>query len=189
MAWLLPHDRSRRPGVTGLSIVAATFYTTAASVRATPGATRTATFIADLAASHSFRPPASSATPPASLSMPDAPPAAAAASPGTPPNPRTPALVIGSVRITGWRLQLVQMVIFGAVGALTRVPPRAVRSRQVGWSETVAHAWPLIRLRRALGRVQRLLERRGKISLHRAERGIAGDHARSTCSSSTARCC
>ncbi len=74
--------------------------------------------------------------------MPDAPPAATATDPGTPPNPRTPALVIGSLRITGWRFQLIQIVIFGAIGAL--VATRLAQSAEkVGWSQTVGHAWPL----------------------------------------------
>jgi protein-S-isoprenylcysteine O-methyltransferase Ste14 len=70
--------------------------------------------------------------------MPDAPPAAI----GTPPNPRTPALVIGRLRITGWRLQLIQMVVFGALGAWigTRL---AHSAKQVGWSHTLGHVWPL----------------------------------------------
>jgi protein-S-isoprenylcysteine O-methyltransferase Ste14 len=74
--------------------------------------------------------------------MPETPLAAAAESPGAAPKPRTPALVIGSVRITGWRFQLIQIVIFGAIGALigTRLTQSA---KKVGWSQTVGHVWPL----------------------------------------------
>jgi protein-S-isoprenylcysteine O-methyltransferase Ste14 len=74
--------------------------------------------------------------------MPDTPPAAAAASPGTPPNPRTPALVIGSVQITGWRLQLLRAVIFGAIGALIATQ-LSQSAKKVGWSHTAEHVWPL----------------------------------------------
>jgi protein-S-isoprenylcysteine O-methyltransferase Ste14 len=73
--------------------------------------------------------------------MPDTSPTAAA-SPGTPPDARTPALVIGTVRITGWRLQLIQVVILGGVVALL-ASSLARSARKVGWSETVAHSWTL----------------------------------------------
>jgi protein-S-isoprenylcysteine O-methyltransferase Ste14 len=69
--------------------------------------------------------------------MPDA-----STAPGTPPARREPALVIGSMRITGWRFQVIQAVFFGAVGAL--VATRLAQSAQKqGWSQMLAHAWPL----------------------------------------------
>jgi protein-S-isoprenylcysteine O-methyltransferase Ste14 len=65
--------------------------------------------------------------------MPDSPP--------PPPGPRQPTVVIGSIRITGWRAQVIQIVIFGAVGAL--VATRLTQSaHQAGWSQMIAHAWP-----------------------------------------------
>jgi protein-S-isoprenylcysteine O-methyltransferase Ste14 len=74
--------------------------------------------------------------------MPDAPPEAPATSPGTPPGARTAALVIGSVRITGWRLQVIRIVIFGALGAWVGTS-LANSAHQRGWSRTIGHAWPL----------------------------------------------
>jgi hypothetical protein len=52
--------------------------------------------------------------------------------PATPPARREPALVIGSMRITGWRFQVMQIVFFGAVGAL--VATRLTQSaHKAGW--------------------------------------------------------
>ena len=73
--------------------------------------------------------------------MPDGPPASGTPS-AAPPARRESALVIGSLRITGWRLQLIQAVIFGVLGALVAL--RLAQSAQKqGWSQMIGHAWPL----------------------------------------------
>jgi protein-S-isoprenylcysteine O-methyltransferase Ste14 len=73
------------------------------------------------------------------MPMPDATPAS---TPAAAPNRREAAIVIGSMRITGWRAQVVQAVIFGALGAFVALRV-AQHVQQQGWSQMMAHAWPL----------------------------------------------
>ena len=71
--------------------------------------------------------------------MPDAP---SASTPAAAPKRREAAIGIGSLRITGWRAQVVQVVIFGTLGALVALRI-AQRVQQHGWSQMIGHAWPL----------------------------------------------
>jgi protein-S-isoprenylcysteine O-methyltransferase Ste14 len=73
--------------------------------------------------------------------MSDAPPAPGPP-PAAPPARREAALVIGSMRITGWRFHVIQAVVFGAVGALVATRLAQAAQKQ-GWSQMLGHAWPL----------------------------------------------
>lgn len=73
--------------------------------------------------------------------MSDAPPTPGTAS-AAPPGRRESALVIGSIRITGWRFQLIQAVVFGALGALVALRLGQAAQKQ-GWSQLLGYAWPL----------------------------------------------
>jgi isoprenylcysteine carboxyl methyltransferase (ICMT) family protein YpbQ len=77
---------------------------------------------------------------PGSHFMPDAPSAPPA--PDTPPARQQPAVVIGSVRITGWRLQVIRIVLFGALGAWVALR-LSQSAHPIKWAEVV-HKWPLI---------------------------------------------
>ena len=78
--------------------------------------------------------------------MPDAPPASTTASltPASAPKAPGPTVAMGPIRITGWRAQLVQVVIFGALGAWAGF--RFSRSAHTagGWSNYIAPRWPLL---------------------------------------------
>jgi protein-S-isoprenylcysteine O-methyltransferase Ste14 len=71
--------------------------------------------------------------------MPDASPAS---TPPSAPKRREAAIIIGSMRITGWRAQAIQAVIFGALGAFVALRV-SQRVHQQGWSRMIGHAWPL----------------------------------------------
>jgi protein-S-isoprenylcysteine O-methyltransferase Ste14 len=78
--------------------------------------------------------------------MPDGPPASTAgtAMPATPPKPQGPTVVIGPIRITGWRAQLVQVVIFGALGAWVGLRFSHSAHTAGGWSNYIAPRWPIL---------------------------------------------
>jgi protein-S-isoprenylcysteine O-methyltransferase Ste14 len=71
--------------------------------------------------------------------MPDASPASTSAAA---PKRREAAIGIGWLRMTGWRAQAIQAVIFGALGALVAFRV-AQRVQQRGWSQMIGNAWPL----------------------------------------------
>lgn len=71
--------------------------------------------------------------------MPDA---SSASTPGAAPKRREVAIVIGSMRITGWGAQVIQAAIFGALGAAVALRI-AQRVQQQGWSQMIGHDGPL----------------------------------------------
>jgi protein-S-isoprenylcysteine O-methyltransferase Ste14 len=77
--------------------------------------------------------------------MPGAPPASTTGSstPAAPPKAPGPTVAIGSLRITGWRAQLVQIVIFGAVGAWAEIALSQAAQKAGGWSILIASHWPI----------------------------------------------